>query len=156
MAEQRGFSYACPRQFRQADEVVGGNGKGERHADVGEAAEPRLAQPAGSLQPAEDLPDALTLLLAERVAGWRMVRPSIAERRRAVSVSQAFCATCGVMPNSRNAMTNPACRSPCRRRASCDQPAARVARNSRQAYSDACVQPPGSPASQSLMPLPLQ
>ena len=67
------------------------------------------------------------------------MRPSIAERRRPVSVSQVFCATCGVIPNSRNAMTNPACRSPCRRRASCDQPAARVARNSRQAYSDACV-----------------
>lgn len=44
--------------------------------------------------------------------GWRLVRPSMSERRRALTVSYAPCATCGMTLRSHNSATTPAVSNP--------------------------------------------
>jgi hypothetical protein len=61
---------------------------------------PHFAQAGHRFGPAEGLLDALADPLRDRIAGWRVVRPSIAERR-----PLWFCAICGVTALSRSSMT---------------------------------------------------
>ena len=63
---------------------------------------PGLAQAAGGLDPAEALLDPLAQALAGGIAGWRVVRRSIAERR------EVFWATCGVTLMLRRSATKSA------------------------------------------------
>ena len=78
-------------KFRDADEVVGGDGEREHPPTSGGAAVAGLAQAADRLDPAEDLLDPLAYPLADRVAG--MARRAPVDRRATPAV---FCATCGV------------------------------------------------------------
>lgn len=75
-------------QFGQAGEIIGTHGEGELPTDPGQPAMAHLAQAGDDLGPAENLLDAFADALRDVIAGWRVVRPSIAERRRLV-----FCAT---------------------------------------------------------------
>src|SRR5512132_1841498 len=89
-----GRSCVCPRQFRHADQVVGGKGEGEGHADPSEPAEFGLPQAADRLQPAKDLLDALALFLAERVAG--MASGAAVDRRAALGGRRLVSILCDV------------------------------------------------------------
>lgn len=91
---------SLPRVMRlgDTDQIVGGQGHGERHADPFQPAEPSLATAADRLQPTEDFLDPLVRLLAERVAGMKGGALSIAERRVARSAAWAFWATRSVNP----------------------------------------------------------
>src|SRR5437764_5396911 len=70
----RGGSVAWSRsrgpreQCSQANQVVGGRGKGDVPIDEVAAAMPQLPQPADGLHPAEDMIDQLTSLLTDRIA----------------------------------------------------------------------------------------
>src|SRR5438552_11869806 len=61
-------SHGPPEQCPQANQVVGGRGKGDVPIDEVAAAMPQLPQPADGLHPAEDLLDQLTSLLTDRIA----------------------------------------------------------------------------------------
>jgi len=95
-------SSRCGQKLRDADEIVGGGRQHEEPFDQRLSAMACLAQPADGLDPAEGFFDQLTLDRTDE-PGWRVVRPSIAERRLVL-----FCETCGVQPRSRQPATKSA------------------------------------------------
>ncbi len=84
---------ASAGKVAEPDEVVGRGDEEEVPLDAIAAAMPQLAQAADRLHPAEDLFDPFADALTHGVAGWRVVRRSIA--------LWGFCATCGVIPSCR-------------------------------------------------------
>src|SRR5208337_3170794 len=62
-------SGSCQRQIAHPDQIVGGQREGEYPTDPSDSAVARLAQAGDSFEPAEDLLDAFTLVLADQIAG---------------------------------------------------------------------------------------
>ena len=80
----RSMSCRLRQELGDADQVVGGERQGERHADALESAEFGLPAAADRLQPAENLLDPLALVLAHGIA--RMPRRTAVDRRAAALV----------------------------------------------------------------------
>src|SRR6267154_4888030 len=82
-----GLAASCWRrcQLRHAQQVVGGGGQRRMQCDARGADEARLAQPAVSLEPTEDLFDPLAFALTDRVA--RVPRGSRIQARRAPALN---------------------------------------------------------------------
>ena len=93
---------SCGRtQAAHAQQVVGGAGELRPVLRACHTLEARLAQPANSLAPAEDLVDALPNDLANLIAA--RLTGAIIEARRDVPVLRA---TGGLMPRWRSVLTN--------------------------------------------------
>src|SRR5882724_3521788 len=96
-------SSRCGQKLGDANEIVGDSSQDEEPFHQAAPTMPGLAQTADGLHPAKGFFDPLALDRADAIAGWRVVRASIAERRLAL-----FCETCGVQPRSRQPATKSA------------------------------------------------
>jgi hypothetical protein len=90
-------------QFGQADEVVGGYCQGELPIDLGSPRWRIVRRPATVLAQPKASSIRLRMRCEIALPGWRVVRPSIAERR-----PFWFCATCGATACSRSSSTKSA------------------------------------------------